>query len=76
MPPAEGYVELRYLPGTELPKKDGQKAVARFAVPDVDKPLERIVVWDEFTRTWMFPHRAGAIECECIGWFPIPEEPT
>lgn len=73
-PPAEGWVPLKWLPGKELPQKDGQKAVAKFAVPDREEPLERIVVWDEFTRVWQFLHGAGAIECECVGWFPLPEE--
>ena len=73
VPPAEGWVPLCYLPGTERPEKDGQRAVAKFMAPGMVKPLERIVVWDEFTRQWQFPNGTGSVECECVGWFPLPE---
>ena len=73
-PPTEGCVPLRWIPGTELPKKDGQKAAARFAVPGMENPLERIVKWDEFDRVWKFHNGSGSIECECLAWFPLPEE--
>lgn len=72
--PAEGWVPLKWLPGMGRPQKDGQKAVARFAVPGMDEPLEKIVKWDEFTRQWKFPNNSATVECECVGWFPLPEE--
>lgn len=74
VPPAEGWVPLAWTPGMERPEKDGQRAVGKFMAPGMDKPLERIVVWDEFTRQWKFPNGAGTVECECVGWFPIPED--
>lgn len=73
-PPAEGCAPLRWIPGTEMPKQDGQKAVGRFAVPGMDKPLEGIVKWDEFDRVWKFHNGSGSIECKCLAWFPLPEE--
>ena len=72
--PAEGWVPLAWIPGMERPEKDGQRAAGKFMAPGMDKPLERIVVWDEFTRQWKFPNDAGTVECECVGWFPIPED--
>ena len=73
-PSAEVCAPLRWTPGTEMPQRDGQKAVARFAVPGMDDPLERIVKWDAFTRQWKFMNNSAAVECDCVGWFPFPED--
>lgn len=70
----EGCAPLQWIAGKEFPQRDGQKAVARFAVPGLDEPLERIVRWDAFTRQWKFMNNSAAVECECVGWFPFPEE--
>ncbi len=71
--PAEGWVPLQYLPGMERPKKDGQRAVVKFMVQGMPKPLERIAIWNAGTLQWEFPN-GGNIEAECVGWFPIPED--
>lgn len=73
-PPAESLTPLRYRPGKEMPEKDGQKAVAKFLAPGMDKPMEMIARWDAFSRQWRFKSNAASIECECVGWFPVPDD--
>lgn len=69
-PPAEKWVQLRYLPGQEHPEP-GQLAVARFSVEGGEKPIRTIAEW--FGEGWHFPH-GSTIDAECVGWFPIPKE--
>lgn len=70
-PPAEGWVPLEWIDGRERPKGFGQKAVGKFAVEGMKRPLLTIVRWDGVR--WCFPSGATVDE-ECVGWFPIPEE--
>lgn len=73
-PPAEGWLPLQWIPGTEMPEKDKQLAAVKLVIDGMEKTTTKILAWDEFSRRWSFPNGAGTIEAKCVGWFPLPAE--
>lgn len=67
----ESWVLLEWIDGRERPHRFGQKAVGRFAVEGLPKPILQIVRWDGVC--WNYP-KGPAMDGTCVGWFPIPEE--
>lgn len=73
-PPAEGWLPLQWIPGTEMPEKDKQLAAVKLVIDGMEMTTTKILEWDKFSRLWSFPNRGGTIEAKCVGWFPLPEE--
>lgn len=77
VPPAEGWLPLKWIPGQERPQIDGQMAVGRFRLDGAEDLVRSIVRWDAASCGWCFPGRwvqGEKLEAECVAWWPIPKE--
>ena len=57
--------------GEDAPEP-GQKAVAKFRVEGMERPMRQIAEWDG--ARWRFSNGGATIDAECVAWYPIPGE--